>query len=116
MRVNGTDGLLGQQNAERESRAVQKLELLSHGEDSNPLPEIRCPSATALSGALHLVVCPETPLSNVLAQYGADLAEGAIQTTGQSGHSCRSSEGNQSQNQEIFHQALASFIFVKANQ
>src|SRR5229473_1835131 len=59
---------------------------------------------------------PEILLGNVLAQYGADLAEGTIEAAGQRGHSCRSREGNQSQNQQILHQTLASFIIVKANQ
>ena len=55
-------------------------------------------------------------LADVLAQYGADLREGAVEAAGQRSHSCRSSEGNQSQNQEILHQTLARLIFVKAIQ
>src|SRR5713226_1586812 len=55
-------------------------------------------------------------LADVLAQYGADLREGAVESASQRSHSCRSSEGNQSQNQEILHQTLARLIFVKAIQ
>jgi len=46
----------------------------------------------------------------------AYFAERAVETAGQSGHSRRSGEGNQSQDQEILHQTLARLIFVKAIQ
>jgi hypothetical protein len=55
-------------------------------------------------------------LLNVAAQDDSDFREGAVQTTRQAGHSSRGSERHQCQNQQIFHQALAGFIIVKAIQ
>jgi hypothetical protein len=51
---------------------------------------------------------------DVFAKNNANLTEGTIQAASQATHSGRSCEGNQGKNQKVFHQTLASLIFVQA--
>jgi hypothetical protein len=52
-------------------------------------------------------------LCNVGAQDDSNTRESAIQTASQTAHAGRSCKCNQSKNQKVLHQALASFIFVQ---
>jgi hypothetical protein len=53
-------------------------------------------------------------LGDVAAQDNADLRKGAVQAFRQATHSGCSCERNQSKNQKVFNQALASFIVVQS--
>jgi hypothetical protein len=55
-------------------------------------------------------------LCNVSVYQAADLAERLIYAVGQNLHAGCASKSNQGQNQKVFHQALASFVVVQANQ
>jgi len=51
---------------------------------------------------------------DVRTQNASDGAEGAVQAARKFTHSSRGREGNQRQNQEVFHQALTFFVSVQA--
>ena len=65
---------------------------------------------------LTLTPFPANALANVGSEDSADLCERAIQTGRKAVHAGGGCKRYQSQNQELFNQALAGFILVKAIQ
>jgi len=61
------------------------------------------------AGLAMVVVDRARKLGNVRAQCGADALEGTVEAGGQRLHARGSTEGNQSNDQSVFHQILTFF-------